>query len=354
MNKPSYDLVPKLLITTHGKWTIPDNYLAGPETFKLPCNTRIMYASGMGIVNYLNQTVPNMIHKEYQKNKTNQYGLRQLKSFKKDLRAYDLYGCCDSLACKDNRRNNAPMLRGILESEKDTGMHYLDKMLITEFLDNSDELFRIASKVKGDDMPVKTFEISKSEFGKFDDGTKVRNIINLKDNRMILYIYGREPIDVLYNWDQTNDNNEPFATAKLRTTDSIEITLEAVLKRVEKIMKNLGIDLINLDIIDLSCNVTLNKRNEIAPINGNERSEYINKLTLLIFGNDEISSSSVLSSQLSQSSSNTNVLGLFSMLSSMWNNVTNNITNNTTKKNKRKVKKKVQPEPKSRRSYVRY
>jgi hypothetical protein len=166
---------------------------------------------------------------------------------------------------------------------------------------------------------------------------------------MILYIYGREPIDVLYNWDQTNDNNEPFATAKLRTTDSIEITLEAVLKRVEKIMKNLGIDLINLDIIDLSCNITVNKRNELAPRDGNERSEYINKLKLIIFGNDEISSSSVLSLQLSQSSSNTNVLGLFSMLSSMWNNV----TNNTTKKNKRKVKKKVQPEPKSRRSYVR-
>jgi hypothetical protein len=241
------------------------------------------------------------------------------------------------------------MLRGILETEKDTGMHYIDKMIITEFLDNSDEPFRIASKVKGDDMPVKTFAISKSEFGKFDDGTKVRNNINLKDNRMILYIYGREPIDVLYNWDQTNDNNEPFATAKLRTTDSIEITLEAVLKRVEKIMKNLGIDLINLDIIDLSCNITVNKRNELAPRDGNERSEYINKLKLIIFGNDEISSSSVLSLQLSQSSSNTNVLGLFSMLSSMWNNV----TNNTTKKNKRKVKKKVQSEPKSRRSYVR-
>ena len=62
-----YDMIPKLMITTHGKWNVTSNYAGGPPTFTLPYNVRIMYATGMGVVNYLDQTLANRINNEYRK-----------------------------------------------------------------------------------------------------------------------------------------------------------------------------------------------------------------------------------------------------------------------------------------------
>jgi hypothetical protein len=287
--KSSYDNIPKLLITCHGKWNVPVNYKKkGHPTFKLPYNTRIMYATGMGVVNYLDQTVPNMINKEYKKN--SQYGLKKIRKFKKDLKSFDLYGCCHNLACKDNRRLNAPTLRDIQEQEKDSDNSDDSRADATAFLDNCDKPYRITSKKKGNDMPIKSFSIMSEDFGKYDDGTNVRDITNLNDNRIILYIPGHLPIDVLYHWGKHNEN-EPYITAKLNNSN-IELSLKTVLERVKIICSNLGIDLKDLDIIDLSCNITLDYSNETAPKDINAREKYTNKLKDLIFGEDEVSSSS--------------------------------------------------------------
>lgn len=345
MNSSSsiYDNIPKLLITSHGRWNVPSNYKKkGPPTFKLPYNTRIMYATGLGVVNYLEQSVPNMINNEY--NKKRQYGLKKIKEFKKDLRSYDLYGCCDYLACKDNRRLNAPIIREIEEQEQDSSNNTSDRAMATEFLDQSDKPYRITSKLKGDDMPVKTFVISRDEFGKYEDGTNVRDITRLNDNRMILYIPGRDPIDVLYHWNKLNEN-EPYITAKLRG-DNIELTLKTVLERVKKICYDLGIELEELDIIDLSCNVTQDNNYETAPKDTNARAKYVDKLKDMVFGSDEVLSSSPTNDEVLSSSPTNDEEDFFSMIIMQSSKVNKNTKTRVNKKSQNTVKK-------TRRSYIR-
>jgi hypothetical protein len=363
----SYDDIPKLLITTHGQWKVPTNYKKnGPPTFKLPYNTRIMYATGIGVVNYLEQTVPNMINNELKKKQTKKVklGLKKLKLLKKDLKSYDLYGCCDDLSCKDNRRNNAPIQRDVQEQEQNSSNSSGDRGDATEFLDHTDKPYRITSKEKGNIMPIKTFSISDDDFGKYEDGTNVRNIKNFNDNRMILYIPGHKPIDVLYNWDKQN-KNEPFITVKLNY-NRIEITLKTVLERVQKIYDNLGLGLLtDLDLIDLSCNVTQDDNNTKAPKDDGHRAKYINELKTLIFDNDEVlssspspSSSSSPSPSPSPSSSSSPYYkmeeengGFFSMILKSLNNHRNK--NRTTSKQIQVNKKKQKSTKKSRRDYIR-
>ena len=327
-----YDMIPKLMITTHGKWNVPRNSSKGHPTFRLPYNVRIMYATGMGVVNYLEQRLANRIHIEY---KEKGYGLRKINKFKKDLRSLDLYGCCDALACKDNRRNSAPIIREKMEEEKYDSDPEI-RIMAKEFLDHTDEPYRITSKKKGDVMPLKTHEISSSEFGVDDEGYANRDYTNINDNRVILYIPGRDPIDVLYNWDKIN-NDEPYITAKLRTPN-VTITFKEILIRVKNICAKLGIEMTDLDIIDLSCNVTTDIYGEKAPQDPQKRVEYINTLRDMIFGEDEILSSSSSSS----SSDNEEDAGFLSMLTNWWN---------PKPKQTKKIAKK-QRNKKTRRSYA--
>ena len=115
-----------------------------------------MYATGMGVVNYLDQTLATRIDNEYRKK--NGYGMRKINKFKKDLTSLDLYGCCDALACKDNRRNSNPIIKLVLEEEKEDS-NSENRVMAKEFLDHTDEPYRITSKRKGVTMPLKTHEI---------------------------------------------------------------------------------------------------------------------------------------------------------------------------------------------------
>jgi hypothetical protein len=333
-NSNDYDVVPKLMITTHGKWNVPRNSSKGHPKFKLPYNVRIMYATGMGVVNYLDQTLANRINKEYRKK--NKYGMRKINKFKKDLRSFDLYGCCDALACKDNRRNSAHIIRQVIEDENDDDYDSNNREDAKEFLDHTDEPYRITSKKIGSTMPLKTHEISIDEFGVDSDGYANRDSFNLNDNRVILYIQGRDPIDILYHWDKLN-NDEPFISAKLRQPN-IQITFEEILARVKDICEKEGIVLTDLDIIDLSCNVTTDVFGVKAPSDPAKRAVYINTLRDMVFGDDEISSSSSLSSS-SSSSNNNKDIGFFAMLLESY-------------RNPRKKQTKKKTAAKSRRSYA--
>lgn len=331
--KQEYDMIPKLMITTHGKWNVPRNSSKGHPTFTLPYNVRIMYATGMGVVNYLDQTLANRINNEYKKK--SKYGVRKINKFKKDLRSFDLHGCCDKLACKDNRRNQAPLIKEIIEiEEEDSDSEKRDDA--KEFLDHTDEPYRITSKKIGSTMPLKTHEITNDEFGVDSDGYAIRDMSNINDNRVILYIPGRDPIDVLYNWDTINFDDKPYISAKLRQPN-IQITFEQILARVKEICEKEGVALTDLDIIDLSCNVTLDVHDMKAPRDPQKRVEYINTLREMVFGEDEILSSS------SSSSYNEEDKGFFSMLTSNWN---------PKPKQTKKYAKKQQKYNKTRRSYA--
>lgn len=338
----NYDMIPKLMITTHGKWNVPRNSANGHPKFTLPYNVRIMYATGMGVVNYLDQTLATRIDNEYRKK--NGYGMRKINKFKKDLRSLDIYGCCDALACKDNRRNSNPIIKQVLEEEKEDS-NSENRAYAKEFLDHTDEPYRITSKRKGVTMPLKTHEINSNEFGIDEEGYANRNYKNINDNRVILYIPGREPIDILYNWDKVN-KDEPYITAKLRT-QSIAITFKEILMRVKNICADLGIEITDLDIIDLSCNITTDIYGVKAPSDPLYRTEYINKLRKMVFGDDEILSSS--SSSLNEGK------GLFDMFMTKWMQPT--VKSKSKSKSKGKTRKNPQKKPhknrkKSRRSYV--
>jgi hypothetical protein len=115
----------------------------------------------------------------------------------------------------------------------------------------------------------------------------------------------------------------------------------------------------DLDIIDLSCNITVDHNNQPAPKDPNARALYIDKLKELVFGEDEVLSSSSSSSSSSHKIEEENV-SFFSMLTlNWWSKTTNKKTTNkkTTKKkttNKKTPKRKNQQSTKkTRREYIR-
>ena len=230
-----YDMIPKLMITTHGKWNVLKNSDKGHPIFKLPYNVRIMYATGMGVVNYLDQRRPNRINIEYSTKKKS--GMLKLKNFKKDLKSLDLYGCCDELACKDNRRNVAPIINEHMEDEENSDSSVRE--MATEFLDHTDEPYRITSKKKGVTMPLKTYEITSNEFV-IKNGVAQLNSEKVYDNRVLLYIPGKDPIDILYNWHIGNPEGKPYIAAKLRRKE-ISITFKDILLLVKNKCAELGI-----------------------------------------------------------------------------------------------------------------
>jgi hypothetical protein len=306
-SKMEYDMIPKLMITTHGKWNVPRNSSKGHPTFRLPYNVRIMYATGMGVLNYLDQTVANRINNEYKRKR--KYGVRKINKFKKDLRSLDLHGCCDKLACKDNRRNAGQLIKEVIEIEEEDSDSE-KREYATEFLDHTDAPYRITRKQKGAIMPLKTHEIVSSEFGIDDEGCANRDNSNINDNVVLLYIPGHKPINVLYNWDIGNPKDKPYISAKLRNKDTITITFKQILLRVKNICGDLGIELNDIDVIDLSCNVTTDIYDEKAPRDPEKRVEYINTLKDMVFGDDEITSSA---------SDNEEDAGILSMLTNKWN-----------------------------------
>ena len=127
----------------------------------------------------------------------------------------------------------------------------------------------------------------------------------------------------------------------MRNKDTITITFKQILLRVKNICGDLGIELNDIDVIDLSCNVTTDIYDEKAPRDPEKRVEYINTLRDMVFGEDEILSSSSSSSSLS--SDNEEDIGLFSMLLSYWK---------PKSKQTKKYAKKQQKYKKTRRSYA--
>lgn len=188
-------------------------------------------------------------------------------------------------------------------------------------------------------MPLKTYEITSNEFV-IKNGVAQLNSEKVYDNRVLLYIPGKDPIDILYNWHIGNPEGKPYIAAKLRRKE-ISITFKDILLLVKNKCAELGITITDLDIIDLSCNVTMDNDNVKAPYDPHKRVEYINTLREMVFGDDEILSSS------SSSSDNEEDKGFFSMLTSHWNPKTKPKSKQTKKR-----AKKQQNYNRSRRSYA--
>ena len=221
---------PILVITTHGIWR------EVATNFKMPINMNLMRASSTGAPNYLYDKIPGSLTKLIEtKRKVTRTSRSLIKSIQRELISIDETGCCSALSCAASL--NAETARAYVKGA------YIDE---TDEEEKKDQLnfirshaYNIVTKQKGMEMVNKSYEIKKS-----DDGSKL-------DNRMMLYINGRKPVDILRTWKNDAIQSTPADNVKIRKRRVIETTLDEIL---DILLHKYHIK--NIIIIDLSCNLT--------------------------------------------------------------------------------------------------
>jgi len=222
---------PILVITTHGVWR------EGNPNFTMPVNMNLMRASSTGAPNYLYDKIPGSLAKLIEKKrKVTRTSRSLIKSLQRELISIDETGCCSTLSCAASL--NAETARAQVKSINIDETDETEKKDQINFIRS--QAYNLVIKRRGSEMANKSYEINKRD----DQDIK-------QDNRMMLYINGQKPIDILRTWKNDAFQSTPADNVKIRNRDSIETTLEEIL---DILFNKYNIE--NIIIIDLSCNLT--------------------------------------------------------------------------------------------------
>ena len=240
---------PILVITTHGVWREENPH------FTMPVNMNLMRASSTGAPNYLYDKIPGSLAKLVkEKRKTTRTSKSLIKSLQRELISIDKTGCCSALSCAASLNAETAIAQVKNANKEETDEE--EKKDQHNFI--SSHAYNLVIKRMGENMVNKSYEIHKHD----DSGIK-------QDNRMMLYINGKTPIDILTTWQNDVLQSTPADNVKMRNRDVIDTTLENIL---DILFDKYHID--NIIIIDLSCNLTepiidteRNKRQFIRNIN---------------------------------------------------------------------------------------